>query len=433
MRWKVPPGMWEQAHAEAQRIISQSWLPPAKERPRLRDDGSRSHLRLEGLSASSLIEIAARARVAEDLEWVLGEGRCTDFASYETLLKTFLLKANLPAHVPLHVRTDARGSKLYHEGALKERLEAALVSSGLPLRTDSSTTGSVLFARLEKDRLTLSISLCDQRLAQRGYKASLHAPAPLREELAAGCWEMLRAAVPEAFGSHASVGIWSPFAGSGTFGFEGVAALTDATPGLRARTGTMPCVHFSWWSPPTWDFLVKKSERAFQETVVPVSFLERNTEASAALRANCLSFLKAAGVLASEETSRVAVSTDDYFNDALSVCHFPTQWTLVAVNPPYGMRLSHRPDAANAPLAPRIARRLLALADALARMGSAPRALAGVLLCSSADEWTSTVKVLSPQRVRATHHFTQGGLEIRAVVFCLRAFHLVPGDACHPA
>jgi 23S rRNA G2445 N2-methylase RlmL len=437
-RWKVPPGMWEQARMEAQRLLAHSWLPPAKERPRLEDDGTRTHLRIEGLSASGLTELVARARVAEDIEWVLGEGRCTEFPAYEALLKKFLSKEVLPAALAVQARTDARGSRLYHEGALRERLETALVACGHPTRTEGSTEGTVVFARLEKDRLTLSVSLSDRRLAQRGYKASLSAPAPLREELAAGCWEMLRAATPEAFETNVSTMVWCPFAGSGTFGFEGVSALADATPGLRGRTNTLPCMQFSWWSAPTWEYLVKKSETLIRESTVAVSFLERDTNASASLSVHADAFLAAMGVAPSDAknaNSRFEVTSGDFFGDTTSFLRFPAQcpaqWILVPVNPPYGVRLAHRSDSPKDALSARIALRLLDVAKRLqdARKtapGDAdketlpkPPRVAGVLLCGSEDEWKSAMKSFTPSLVRATHHFTQGGLDIRALVFVL--------------
>ena len=96
----------------------------------------------------------------------------------------------LKIDVSLEVRASIRRSKLYHSQAVSERILRA-VSARLALhgRKDAGTEreGPVqcIWARLQEDRLTLSLDSSGDPLHKRGIKTT-GGPAPLRETLAAG-------------------------------------------------------------------------------------------------------------------------------------------------------------------------------------------------------------------------------------------------------
>ena len=106
---------------------------------------------------------------------------------------------------------SARKSRLYHSGAIAERL-AAIAPPG-PGR---------LFARLERDVCTLSVDTTGERLHKRGWRLETGV-APLRETLAAGLLQLAEWQPGEP--------ICDPMCGSGTFAIEAAIAASGRAPG----------------------------------------------------------------------------------------------------------------------------------------------------------------------------------------------------------
>lgn len=104
-----------------------------------------------------------------------------------------------------------RKSRLYHSGAVAERL-GAVVPSG----------PGTLYVRLMRDVCTLSIDTTGERLHRRGWRLE-NGPAPLRETLAAG---ILRLA-----GWRPGEAIYDPMCGSGTLLIEAACRAAGLWPG----------------------------------------------------------------------------------------------------------------------------------------------------------------------------------------------------------
>jgi 23S rRNA G2445 N2-methylase RlmL len=438
---KAPPGADELVRAEVARVIADPWLPRPKESPRLVDDAkSGGRIPVDGLTFAGVHELLCRLRTAEDVELVLVRGRATDFGAFEALLAKAGFSKSLPARARVRVTADARGGRLWHEGALRERLAARLCTEGFvagpeaeageaprveaPMqektqdRIQEPARPLIVGARVEGPHVVVTVSLSGRTLGARGYKAVLAANAPLREEQAACALGFLGEVVGELAG--APWAVWVPFAGTGTFGFE--AALTRADANVLQATRTLPSAEFAWWSESTWKFLGRRQSAALAH-LPPVAFLERDEETCAHLQANLAAFeaLVARTAGASQDAARAVatwrVEKGDYFDSlppdeilGIAGAH-PPAWLVLPLNPPYGVRL-----ARGARRYERIAARAREIRSLL---GARVSGVAGVLLCASEEDWSDALRALGPKAHAGTRHFTQGGLDVRCLAFRL--------------
>lgn len=234
-----------------------------------------------------------------------------------------------PAHAParLAVRATAHKSRLYHTGAIAERVHLAVAARlGAPVELaravddvedgpgDSPSHATLVVARLERDLCTISVDSSGDPLHRRGYRLAT-AKAPLRPTLAA--------ALLSAAGWRPGEPLLDPFCGSGTIAIEAALiaagrpagalrdfacarwpALAAAYPGLRAaaeRLSPAPC------------------------PFAPISASDRDAGAIAAARANA----QRAGVDAAI----------DFSVRPLAACGPNADRGLVLTNPPYGLRV----------------------------------------------------------------------------------------------
>ncbi|MGJ3230725.1 MAG: THUMP domain-containing class I SAM-dependent RNA methyltransferase [Oceanicaulis sp.] len=126
--------------------------------------------------------------------------------------------AILAPGTPVQVEARCRRSKIYHDGAAKERVETALAAAGMVLDAEADLT---IRARIDDNVCTLSLDLAGAPLFKRGLKQDV-AKAPLRETLAA---LFLRAC-----GYDGREPVLDPMCGSGTFVIE----AAEIAAGLQA-------------------------------------------------------------------------------------------------------------------------------------------------------------------------------------------------------
>ena len=138
------------------------------------------------------------------------------------------------------LRVSSSGSKLYHTGAVAERLGRAAVRAGTlpPAPASASASASagtaidvapdptqLLVVRVTHDRVTISLDSSGEPLHRRGWRGPL-ARAPLRPTLAA--------ALLAAAGWDGSTPLVDPFCGSGTIAIE-AARLAAGLPAVTVR------------------------------------------------------------------------------------------------------------------------------------------------------------------------------------------------------
>ncbi|MEM6939426.1 MAG: class I SAM-dependent RNA methyltransferase [Pseudomonadota bacterium] len=144
-------------------------------------------------------------------------------AQLDKRARQFAWGAVLRRDVPVRVQVTCKASKIYHAKAAAQRIETALTEThGIPV---SATADLVIKARIEDNRVTLSLDSSGAALHIRGHKQAV-GKAPMRETLAA---LMLRAA-----GYTMGEPVLDPMCGAGTFVIEAAEMAMGLQPG-RSR------------------------------------------------------------------------------------------------------------------------------------------------------------------------------------------------------
>lgn len=325
-RWFAPcaPGLEGVLGAEARAL----GLPGAEEVPggvefqgRLEAGyGANLHLRTANRVWLRVGSFAARApedvyREARELPW----------------------EALLAADVPLRLQATTSRSRLFGGGLLgrpvRDAIGRRLRALGLPEPpwTDDEPADQEgppgetalppmpvqrLLARLDANRLELSLDSSGALLHRRGYRLA-HGGAPLRETLAAGILSWA--------GYDGSRPLVDPMCGSGTFAVEAAAIARHLAPG-RSRTFL-----FERWPsarPTTLNHLRRLADAAALPAA-PAPIVSRDLDP--AMLALATTHASRAGV-----AGDVAIENADFF-EAPSPGGVPG---LVVLNPPYGVRLA---------------------------------------------------------------------------------------------
>jgi putative N6-adenine-specific DNA methylase len=222
-------------------------------------------------------------------------------------------------------RVTCRKSRLYHSGAVAQRLNDALclrvpgaVDAGTDAADDAEGAGEQLFVvRLFRDQLTLSADTSGELLHRRGYRQAT-AKAPLRETLAAA---MLLGA-----GWEGTTPLVDPMCGAGTIAIEAAMIARRLAPG-RARSFAFeqwPGHHAAAWR------AVRMEAELAALPHAPVAILASDRDAGAitAARANA---------------ERAGVAADVVIvQQSISALAPPPGPGLLAVNPPYGIRVGDK-------------------------------------------------------------------------------------------
>ncbi|MBT9554485.1 MAG: class I SAM-dependent RNA methyltransferase [Myxococcales bacterium] len=254
------------------------------------------------------------ARTITRLLEVVAEGPCRRFDELEKLAARVDWRRFGTRVGPIEVKATASRSRLYHSGAIAERVEGVVKAA-----LGASSTGAPplrVHVRVDTDVVTLSVDSSGDRLHRRGYRLD-GAAAPLRETLAAGILLLLE---PGLATSDAPPSVFDPMCGSGTFPIEAAWMAMRRAPGLD-----VPLLCSTW---PGLGDVAKRasSELAGATRTLPmaVTGMDRNPLAVSAARANA---------------ERAGVAVDWLEGDADWAHPGDTPPGLVICNPPYGHRI----------------------------------------------------------------------------------------------
>ena len=232
----------------------------------------------------------------------------------------------------IRFRVTSRKSRLYHQGAIEERLAAAacaavgavMASGGDDPDDDAPAAGEpqLIVVRVMRDRFTVSFDSSGDLLHRRGYRLA-GAKAPLRETLAAA---MLRTS-----GWDGRAPLVDPFCGSGTIPLEAALIARRIAPGLHRRFA------FERWpgfDGDRWRSLVADArDRILPRARGPILGFDRDAGSVAAARANA---------------ERAGVAADVRFEArAISALPPPGEPGHLVTNPPYGIRMGDRRSLRN--------------------------------------------------------------------------------------
>lgn len=305
-------------------------------------------------NARSLYRANLECRTASRVVVRAGTFRARTFAELERHTARLDWPRRLRPGARVALRVTCRKSRLYHEGAVAERIErvlgdavgarattaagarseratgarteaAAGASSGRTADDDVVDSDTQLIVvRFVRDVCTISIDASGALLHQRGYRQAV-AKAPLRETLAAA---MLQAA-----GWTGDSPLLDPMCGSGTIPIEGALLARHIAPGLANPAHAPRSFAFQIWpdhDAAVWDDVVAVARSSIRPAAgVPIVGTDRDAGAVTAARANA---------------ARAGVAEDVAFERMpLSAVRPPAgAGGHLITNPPWGVRVGER-------------------------------------------------------------------------------------------
>ncbi len=219
----------------------------------------------------------------------------------------------------IRIRASTHRSRIYHSGALAQRLAEGISQRlGTPVTPVSEREGSrspLVLVRIFRDRCQISIDSSGVHLHKRGFK-KFTVRAPLRENLAA--------ALLLASGWDGSSCLLDPFCGSGTILMEAILLARKIPPGRRRSFSFMKWKNFDQ---DLWHEILRRSDRLATDHAGKILGMDRDAAAVEAVLMN----MEHAGLSSTANITHGDVSR-------LPELDLP-QTGLIATNPPYGLRL----------------------------------------------------------------------------------------------
>ncbi len=340
--------------------------------------------------ADDLYAANLRLRTASRVTVLADEFRARTFFELERHARKVPWERWVPRGGTVRLRVTSRKSKLYHEGAIAQRVLEAIEHRVGPLAASGVATdeeggeeegdAQLFIVRCVRDACTIRADASGALLHLRGYRQAL-ARAPLRETLAAA---ML-------LGSEwdGTTPLLDPMCGSGTIPIEAALIARRIAPGLARVSGEPRDYAFLRWpgfDAARWLETVERARTAAAPSAAaPILGSDRDAGAVEAARANA---------------ARAGVSDDVRFvARPLSAVEPPPGPGLLIANPPYGVRVGESD----------------ALRDLYAALGrvARDRAPGWTLALLSADrKLEGQVGVAFREAVRTSN----GGIPVRLVV-----------------
>jgi len=344
---------------------------------------------------------------------------------------TEILKSDTIRNRNLDVRVASSKSKLYHTGAIRDRVLQGIdqhfgqdenyhnkeknnevnqhVFKNEGEKCGSNTFPTVLLhVHVFKDQVQISINAYPTPLHQRGYRKQV-AKAPLREDLAFAM--LFKAGWTPAWTLHDTKmagnewqGLVDPFCGSGTIAIEGAAMMLGLPPGrLRDRSpfqGTL-LEDAQNWSTTVQKSLATAEIKQLDKKLFSISASDRDLGAVEAAKTNA----KRAGVLHALTIQRAPLSGQRWFEKP---SESPSS-LLVVTNPPFGKRISSKSSLTG----------LLTLHQSLCNIIQCltqdhGRRLCGVVLTDNPGLVTRSG---APFRFKTSFKTFHGGLKVSAMKF----------------
>jgi putative N6-adenine-specific DNA methylase len=294
-------------------------------------------------TAADLYEANLRLRTASRVLVRVDEFRAKTFFELERKAAKVAWERFVERGGTVRLRVTCRKSRLYHEGAVAERLLTAIEKRAGPLASVAAARGApdaedeadpeapggggdgaqTFVVRFLRDTCTISADASGALLHRRGYRQAV-ARAPLRETLAA--------AMLAATGWTGRTPLLDPMCGSGTLVIEAALLARRIAPGLANEDHTPRDYAFLRWPEHDADAWAEVVDRARADILpraeVPILGSDRDAGAIEAALANA---------------ARAGVGDDVELSvRALSMVEPPRGPGLVVTNPPYGLRVGER-------------------------------------------------------------------------------------------
>lgn len=306
-------------------VLLEEEVAPWGRSPQRRSGGVELRVDREGLW-----RVCLSSRLAEGVRIRFKPFVAADFGSLQTELRKLPFRAYLAQGAHVQVKVSCHESRLWHSGAVEERVAAVLQDHvGWQLGPVPDAFLHTLFVRLEKNEVQVSLDAAGPRLHQRGERTRVEL-ASLRETLAAALVRLARQRLAETSPiSSESPVLWDPFCGAGTLPLEWCGAKLGRVPGQRRNFAlehfrdfdAQAFAHFR----EQWVGEAAKSATAAGSGLLAIAS-DRSERAVQAARAN---------VADSGYDEQIQVLCGDLAEVAAQV----PRGACVVTNPPYGRRL----------------------------------------------------------------------------------------------
>jgi putative N6-adenine-specific DNA methylase len=288
--------------------------------------------------ADDLYAANLRLRTASRVTVLAAEFRARTFFELERHARKVPWERWIPRGGAVRLRVTSKKSKLYHEGAIAQRVLEAIEHRVGPLAAggvvadeeggEDEGDAQLFIVRFVRDACTIRADASGALLHLRGYRQAL-ARAPLRETLAAS---MLLGS-----GWDGASPLLDPMCGSGTIPIEAALIARRIAPGLANPDRAPRRYAFSAWpefDAARWDAAVARAREEIRPaTGVPILGSDRDEGAIQAAAANA---------------ARAGVSDDVEFGvRPISAIDPPPGPGWIVINPPYGVRVGERDPLRN--------------------------------------------------------------------------------------
>ncbi len=185
------------------------------------------------VSREQLFRLCLGTRLAESVRVRLKSFIAREFRALEGTLGKLPWRAFLAAGSSIDVRVVCHRSRLWHTGAVTERVLAVL-GQRFGLQPGRAEEGAAqVHLRITGDAVQASVDAGGYRLHRRGYRSHTLA-ASVRETLAAAAArQVLGPETSGEFGAKAGQVLWDPFCGAGTMALEALLLARGALAGER--------------------------------------------------------------------------------------------------------------------------------------------------------------------------------------------------------
>lgn len=246
----------------------------------------------------------------------LGSFKVMHLAKLDKLARRFPWGETLRPDMPVRVDVTCRKSRIYHDKAAAERIEAALREEfGVKVSPEADIC---IKARLFNDICTISIDTSGDALHKRGYKEAVN-KAPMRENIAA---LLLRKC-----GFMGNEPVIDPMCGSGTFVIEAAEIAAGVQPGRSRQFAFEKLASFD---ASAWEDMKQTAKKSASDISHQFWGFDRDAGAIQMSKDNA----RRAGI----------ESKTNFKKQAVSDLQLPQELTdtgsgLIIANPPYGARI----------------------------------------------------------------------------------------------
>ena len=407
-----PPGFGTLALEEAKAILGNLWF--AK-----KFTGKlyllKNEIQIRPVYLFAIIELLMRNHCFSDVRLTIFKEIVIGKKAFEKKARAIPWDRYINKTMSLKIKVNSVSSAAFHETGLKEILTDILKPYVNELVSgENSNETTCLYAELYKDKLTISISLAGQALYKRGYRGTLTASAPLREDAAACCIRKALLFSKKYNPDFSPDTVLIPFSGTGTFAFEYCQTYFQLIPALLERFYAFQKMPFFRES--HFNFLIQKakdyallSHSQSDKNPIRLVCIDNASHANTALKENITSFKNLAKKI-DFILPDIATLQADFFKINLDEFSGPI---FMPLNPPYGIRLGNSSHSTPLILYKKIAEKINALAFMTKKN---QRAILGFILCPTEETWSVFISTLRQSKIE-TYHFTQGGLDIRVCQF----------------